>query len=41
MIESNGALTAGEILTVAAEQLSSKVKDFKQAVSSLKVPKNA
>ena len=41
VIESNGALTAGEILTVAAEQLSSKVKNFKQIVSSLKVPKNA
>lgn len=41
VIESNGALTAGEILTVAAEQLSSKVKNFKQLVSSLKVPKNA
>jgi DNA-directed RNA polymerase subunit D len=41
VIESNGALTAGEILTVAAEQLASKVKNFKQVVSSLKVPKNA
>jgi DNA-directed RNA polymerase subunit D len=41
VIESNGALTAEEILTVAAERLSSKVKNFKQIVSSLKVPKNA
>jgi DNA-directed RNA polymerase subunit D len=41
MIESNGALTAEGILTVAAERLASKVKNFKQAVSSLKVPKNA
>jgi DNA-directed RNA polymerase subunit D len=41
VIESNGALTAEEILTVAAERLASKVKNFKQAVSSLKVPKNA
>lgn len=41
VIESNGALTAGEIVTVAAEQLSSKVKNFKQIVSSLKIPKNA
>jgi len=41
MIESNGALTAGEIVTVAAEQLVSKVKSFKQLVSSLKVPKSA
>lgn len=41
VIESNGALTAGEILTVATEQLASKVKSFKQLVSSLKVPKSA
>lgn len=41
VIESNGALTAEGILTVAAERLSSKVKNFKQAISSLKVPKNA
>ncbi|HEU4605270.1 MAG TPA: DNA-directed RNA polymerase subunit D [Nitrososphaera sp.] len=41
MIESNGALTAGEIVTVAAEQMASKVKSFKQLVSSLKVPKSA
>lgn len=41
VIESNGALTAEEILTVAAERLASKVKNFKQVVSSLKVPKNA
>lgn len=41
VIESNGALTAEEILTVAAERLASKVKNFKQAVSSLKMPKNA
>ena len=41
MIESNGALTAEGILTVAAERLASKVKTFKQLVSSLKVPKNA
>jgi DNA-directed RNA polymerase subunit D len=41
MIESNDALTAEGILTVAAERLASKVKSFKQVVSSLKVPKNA
>jgi DNA-directed RNA polymerase subunit D len=41
VIESNGALTAEGILTAAAERLSSKVKNFKQIVSSLKVPKNA
>ncbi|AFU59315.1 DNA-directed RNA polymerase subunit D [Candidatus Nitrososphaera gargensis Ga9.2] len=41
VIESNGALTAEEILTGAAERLAAKVKNFKQVVSSLKVPKNA
>jgi len=41
VIESNGALTAEGILTVAAERLSSKVKNFKQGMSSLKYPKNA
>ena len=40
MIETNGALTAEGILIVAAERLASKVKNFKQLVSSLKVPKN-
>ena len=40
-IESNGALTAEEVLVAAAEKLSSKVKSFKHAVSSLNVPKNA
>lgn len=41
VLESNGSLTAEEILTVAAEHLASKVKNFKQAVSSLKMPKSA
>jgi DNA-directed RNA polymerase subunit D len=41
LIESNGALTAEEILTIAAERLSSKIKNFKQIVSSLKGSKNA
>lgn len=40
-IESNGALTAEEILLSAAERLASKVKSFKQLASSLKIPKNA
>ncbi len=40
VIESNGALTAEEILTGAAERLSSKVKNFKQGISSLKIPKS-
>ncbi len=41
VIESNGALTAEEILAASAERLAAKVKNFKQMVSSLKVPKNA
>ena len=41
VLESNGALTAEEILLASAERLSTKVKNFKQLVSSLKVPKNA
>jgi DNA-directed RNA polymerase subunit D len=40
-LESNGALTAEEILLSAAEKLAAKVKAFKQAASSLKIPKNA
>lgn len=41
VLESNGALTAEEVLVAAAERLSSKVKNFKQLTSSLKIPKNA
>jgi DNA-directed RNA polymerase subunit D len=41
VLESNGALTAEEILLTAAERLAAKVKSFKQLVSSLKVPRNA
>jgi DNA-directed RNA polymerase subunit D len=41
VLESNGALTAEEILLGAGERLVAKVKSFKQLVSSLKVPKNA
>jgi DNA-directed RNA polymerase subunit D len=41
VIESNGALTAEEILMAAVERQSAKVKNFKQMVSALKVPKNA
>ncbi|MCI0563948.1 MAG: DNA-directed RNA polymerase subunit D [Nitrososphaera sp.] len=40
-IESNGALTAEEILVSSAERLAAKVKGFKQLAASLKVPKNA
>jgi DNA-directed RNA polymerase subunit D len=41
VLESNGALTAEEILLAAAERLAAEVKNFKHLVSSLKVPKNA
>jgi len=41
ILESNGALTAEEIVVIAAERLATKVKNFKQIVSSLKIPKNA
>jgi DNA-directed RNA polymerase subunit D len=40
VLESNGALTAEEILLAAAERLAAKVKNFKQLVSSLKLPKS-
>jgi DNA-directed RNA polymerase subunit D len=40
ILESNGALTAEEILLAAGERLFARVKSFKQAVSSLKVPKS-
>jgi DNA-directed RNA polymerase subunit D len=41
VIESNGALTAEEILVASIERQAAKVKNFKQMVSSLKVPNNA
>ena len=41
VLESNGALSAEEVLVSAAERLASKVKSFKQITSSLKIPKNA
>ncbi|MGI0037706.1 MAG: DNA-directed RNA polymerase subunit D [Nitrososphaera sp.] len=41
VLESNGALSAEEVLVSAAERLASKVKTFKQITSSLKIPKNA
>jgi DNA-directed RNA polymerase subunit D len=40
VLESNGALSAEEVLVSAAERLASKVKSFKQITSSLKVPKS-
>ena len=41
VLESNGALSAEEVLISAAEKLALKVKNFKQITSSLKIPKNA
>jgi DNA-directed RNA polymerase subunit D len=41
VIETNGALTAEEILKEASERLQSKLKNFKQGIGSLKIPKNA
>lgn len=41
VIETSGALTAEEILKEASERLQSKLKNFKQGISSLKIPKNA
>lgn len=41
ILESNGALTAEEVLLSACERLLAKIKSFKQLVSTLKIPKNA
>lgn len=41
ILESNGALTAEEVLLSACERLVAKIKSFKQLVSTLKIPKNA
>lgn len=41
ILESNGALTAEEVLLAAVERLVAKIKGFKQLVFSLKVPKSA
>jgi DNA-directed RNA polymerase subunit D len=41
VIESNGALTAEEILKEAMERLQAKIKNFKQVTGSLKFPKSA
>jgi DNA-directed RNA polymerase subunit D len=41
ILESNGALSAEEVLVSASERLAAKVKNFKQVTSSLKIPKNA
>jgi DNA-directed RNA polymerase subunit D len=41
VLESNGALTAEEVLLASAERLTSKITNFKQIMSSLKIPENA
>lgn len=41
IIETNGALTAEEILKESTERLQAKLKNFKQGLGSLKIPKNA
>jgi hypothetical protein len=41
LLESNGALSAEEILMLAPERLTTKIKNFKQVAGSLKVPKHA
>lgn len=41
LIESNGALTAEEILKESMERMQSEIKNFKQVVGSLKIPKSA
>jgi DNA-directed RNA polymerase subunit D len=38
VIETNGALTAEEILKESTERLQSKIKNFKQVIGSLKTP---
>lgn len=40
-IESNGSIAAEDILMLACDRLISKVKEFKQTMGSLKVPKSA
>lgn len=41
IIETNGALTAEEILKESTERLQSKIKNFKQVIGALKIPKSA
>src|ERR687884_1194077 len=40
IIETNGALTAEEVVIAAIEKLNSKVKNFNQVIQSLELPKN-
>ena len=41
IIETNGALTAEEVLLAAVEKVSSKVKNFNRVIQSLEVPESA
>jgi DNA-directed RNA polymerase subunit D len=40
IIETNGALTAEEVVIAAIEKLNSKIKNFNRIIQSLEVPKN-
>ena len=39
-VESNGALTAEEIIIAAIEQLNKSIKDFGETVNALQIPNN-
>ena len=41
IIETNGALTAEEVIMAAIEKLNSKIKNFNQVIQSLEIPTNA
>ena len=41
IIETNGALTAEEVIMAAIEKLNSKIKNFNQIIQSLEIPTNA
>jgi DNA-directed RNA polymerase subunit D len=41
IIETNGALTAEEVIMTAIEKLNSKIKNFNQIIQSLEIPTNA
>ena len=39
-VESNGALTAEEIIIAAIEQLNKSIKDFGETINALQIPNN-
>ena len=39
-IETNGALTAEEVIMAAIEKINSKIKNFNQVIQSLEIPNN-